>query len=78
MAVEPSSMGALSDCGSMRRAGRDIALQWHNPAFGEAPRAVGVNALARQAFDLGENGSIFPRRKGKRNNRDRSRFWLAL
>ena len=32
MAVEPTSMGALSPCGSMRRAGRDIVLLWNNQA----------------------------------------------
>ena len=57
MAIKLAAVATLSYRGPMRRAGRDIALQWHNPASGEAPRAVGVNALTRAAFDLGENGS---------------------
>ena len=47
MAIKLGAVGTLSYRGPMRRAGRDIALQWHNPASGEAPRAVGVNALTR-------------------------------
>ena len=53
----------------MPRAGRDIILVWDNPASGEAPTAVGVNALAKAGVELGENVSVIRRPKGKLRKR---------
>ena len=63
MAIELSSMGALSHCGSQHRGRRNIIFLWDHPASGEAARPVGVNALATAEVELGENGSILPRPK---------------